>query len=88
MNGITGMKDINKKTMIKLIGTMMATILALLIYAVITAFPVMLLWNYCLVPAIPILKLITFWQALGIKILFGLLFHVTQKTEIKNGSGV
>lgn len=69
--------------MTKLIGAMMATILALLLYAVITAFPVMLLWNYCLVPAMPMLKVITFWQALGIKILFGLLVHVTQKTEIK-----
>jgi len=45
----------------KLIGAMMATILALLLYAVITAFPVMLLWNYCLVPAIPVVKIITFW---------------------------
>lgn len=61
----------------------MATILALLLYAFITAFPVMLLWNYCLVPAMPFIGLITFWQALGIKILFGLLMHVTQKTEIK-----
>jgi hypothetical protein len=69
--------------MTKFIGAMMATILALLFYAVITAFPVMLLWNYCLVPAMPFIKLITFWQALGIKILFGLLIHVTQKTEIK-----
>lgn len=69
--------------MTNLISAIMATILTVLLYAVLTAFPVMLLWNYCLVPAMPFIKVVTFWQALGIKILFGLLFHVTQKTETK-----
>lgn len=69
--------------MTNFISAVMATILTLLLYAVLTAFPVMLLWNYCLVPAMPFIKVVTFWQALGIKILFGLLFHVTQKTETK-----
>jgi hypothetical protein len=69
--------------MTKAIGTLIAALLTVLLYAVITALPIMLLWNYCLVPAIPSIKLITFWQAFGVKILFGLLFHVTQKTETK-----
>jgi hypothetical protein len=69
--------------MTKIIGTIMAALLTVLLYAVITALPIMLLWNYCLVPAIPFIKLITFWQAFGIKILFGLLFNMTQKTETK-----
>ena len=83
MNGIIGMVVIKKNIMTNFISAVMATILTLLLYAVLTAFPVMLLWNYCLVPAMPFIKVLTFWQALGIKILFGLLFHVTQKTEIK-----
>lgn len=83
MNGIIGMVGIKKNIMTNFISAVMATILTLLLYAVLTAFPVMLLWNYCLVPAMPFIKVLTFWQALGIKILFGLLFHVTQKTEIK-----
>ncbi len=70
--------------MVKIIGTFMAFILAILLYAVLTAYPVMFLWNYCLVPAVPAFKLITFWQALGIKVLFGLLIHVNHtKTENK-----
>lgn len=83
MNGIIGMVGIKKNIMTNFISAVMATILTLLLYAVLTAFPVMLLWNYCLVPAMPFIKVVTFWQALGIKILFGLLFHVTQKTETK-----
>jgi hypothetical protein len=67
--------------MTKAIGAIIAALFTVLLYAVITALPIMLLWNYCLVPATPSVKLITFWQAFGIKILFGLLFHITQKTE-------
>jgi hypothetical protein len=36
--------------------------------------PVMLLWNYCLVPAIPGIKLIGWLQAWGILFLCGCLF--------------
>jgi hypothetical protein len=48
-------------------------IMVLLILGFVLAFPIMLLWNYCLVPALPtILVEIGFWQALGIKVLIGL----------------
>ena len=51
-----------------------AVIGLLLVLAVILAFPIMWLWNFCLVPAMPtILVKIGFWQALGIKLLIGLL---------------
>lgn len=58
-------------------------ILAIALYAIITAFPVMWLWNYCLVPAIPSFKVINFWQAWGIKLLFNILIHVTHSTDNK-----
>lgn len=46
----------------------------LLVLAVVLAFPIMWLWNYCLVPAMPtVLVKIGFWQALGIKVFVGLI---------------
>lgn len=55
----------------------------LLIIAAVMAFPIMWLWNACLVPALPtILVKIGFWQALGIKFLFGLLSY--SSTSSKN----
>jgi hypothetical protein len=52
------------------------TLLGLLLFiSVIVAFPIMWMWNLCLVPAIPLLVKITFWQALGIKVLIGLLSY-------------
>ena len=42
--------------------------------AIVLAWPVQLLWNYSLVGAINGVNPITFWQALGINFLFGILF--------------
>jgi hypothetical protein len=54
----------------------------LLLIAAIFALPVMWLWNLCLVPAMPtILVKIGFWQALGIKILIGLLGYSTSSNK-------
>jgi hypothetical protein len=47
------------------------------------AYPIMLLWNYALVPALPSLSKINFLQALGIKILIGLLGY-SANNKIKN----
>ena len=56
------------------LATVGAVIGILLVIAAIFALPIMWLWNLCLVPAIPtILVKIGFWQALGIKVLIGLL---------------
>ena len=55
----------------------MAFLLALLvgvIVGVILSLPIMLLWNYCLVPAVPMLVEITWLQSCGIYILFNILF--------------
>jgi hypothetical protein len=54
----------------------------LLLIAAIFALPVMWLWNLCLVTAMPtILVKIGFWQALGIKILIGLLGYSTSSSK-------
>lgn len=63
--------------MAKFLGTILGFLFILALYAVITALPIMLLWNYCLIPAIPGIKEITFLQAFGLKILFSLLIHVS-----------
>lgn len=41
---------------------------------VLLSFPIMLLWNYCLVPAAPTLAEITWLQSWGLYILFNILF--------------
>jgi len=58
----------------KVIAALMVLVL-LVVISIIVAFPIMWLWNLCLVPAIPMLVKITFWQALGIKVLIGLLSY-------------
>jgi hypothetical protein len=63
--------------MSKFLGTILGFLFLLGLYAVITALPIMLLWNYCLIPAVPGVKAITFLQALGLKVLFSLLIHVS-----------
>ena len=61
------------------------TVLALILFvSVIVAFPIMWLWNWCLVPAMPFLAKITFWQALGIKVLIGLLTYESSSSSKKD----
>jgi hypothetical protein len=62
----------------KLAAVVMVLVVALIL-ALILAFPIMWLWNLCLVPAIPMLVKITFWQALGIKVLISLLSATSSK---------
>jgi hypothetical protein len=57
-----------------LIGLVFVGLILGLLYSVFFAFPVMWLWNW-LMPEIFGLKLITFWQSLGICFLTGLLFR-------------
>lgn len=65
----------------KFLGFLIVIVL-LLVLAVILAFPIMWLWNYCLVPALPTIVVeIGFWQALGIKVLVGLLGYSTTKEK-------
>jgi hypothetical protein len=45
------------------------------------AWPVQLLWNGCLIQAVDGLNPITFWQALGINILCGILFKNSSNSK-------
>ena len=54
---------------------LLAAIALLAVGAAILAWPVQLLWNYSLVGAVNGINPITFWQALGINILCGILFR-------------
>lgn len=45
------------------------------------AFPVQLLWNWCLVPAVEGINYIGFWQALGLMILANVLFRTSVETK-------
>lgn len=45
-----------------------------LLLALLLAWPTQLLWNSCLVPAVNPINEITFWQALGMNVLFSIWF--------------
>lgn len=55
---------------LKIIGV----IAIVIVFGLIMSYPVMLLWNYCLVPAIPAINQIEWLQAWGIMFLCALLF--------------
>lgn len=56
-------------------------ILSLLVLGIFMAWPVQLLWNGCLIQAVDGLNPITFWQALGINILCGVLFKNSSSSK-------
>lgn len=59
-------------------------IFIVIIAAVLMAFPTMWLWNGCLVPAVDGIHEIGFLQALGLNVLFSILFKSTS-TKSNNG---
>ena len=61
---------------IGLVGTILLIVLA----GIILGLPVMLLWNW-LMPVIFSLPTITFFQAIGLNILFGILFRASSSTS-------
>ena len=56
------------------LGIFVSAIALLFVACILLAWPVQLLWNGCLVGAVDGVNQITFWQALGINFLFGILF--------------
>ena len=56
-------------------------IIMLVLYGVLLAWPVQVLWNGCLIQAVDGLNPITFWQALGINILFSMLFKKSSNSK-------
>jgi hypothetical protein len=65
----------------KVITTVLMTFFALIFAAIIMAWPTQLLWNGCLVPAVDGTHEIGFWQALGINVLFSMLFKASTKVN-------
>lgn len=65
------------------LGIVVAALGILLITAILMAWPVMYLWNNDLVPAVDGVHEIGFWQALGLNVLFGILFKTTVNTNSK-----
>ena len=45
-----------------------------ILLGIVLSFPIMLLWNYCLVPAVAGISEITWIQAWGLYVLFNILF--------------
>ena len=64
----------------KLIGGMVLIGAMVAIAAVIFALPLMMLWN-ALMPDIFGLKVLTFWQALGLNMMAGILFNRSSSSK-------
>lgn len=60
-----------------------AIVIAAVVLTVVLAWPVQVLWNTSLVPAIDGINQITFWQALGINFLASILFNGSKVTQSK-----
>lgn len=63
------------------IGLFVGGLALVLFAAAFLALPVMWLWNGCLVDAVDGIHLIGFWQALGLNILFTILFKTTSSSN-------
>jgi len=61
----------------KAIGAVVVTLAVLILFSFLLSWPVMMLWNGCLVDAVSGLKEITWLQAWGINFLCGILFNKT-----------
>lgn len=59
------------------IAAYLVVILALLLLSFLLSYPLMLLWNSCLVPAVTTLKEVSWLQMWGIALLIGMLFKTT-----------
>lgn len=59
------------------LGLVLGSLLLVALAACILALPVQLLWNNCLVPAVDGIHEIGFFQALGLNILFSILFKAS-----------
>ena len=65
--------------LIVIIGTIIVSFGGILLLSFILSWPVMMLWNGCLVDAVQGIKEITWLQGWGISILCGILFNKTSK---------
>jgi hypothetical protein len=58
----------------KEVGYFFGILITLILVGVLLSYPLMLLWNICLVPAVPSIKSVTWLQMWGISMLFSCLF--------------
>ena len=58
----------------QMVYALVGIITLIVMLGLLLSFPIYLLWNYCLVGAITGINQISWWQAWGIMVLFGLLF--------------
>jgi len=58
----------------EIVGTLVLGLVTVALAALIMALPLMFLWNTCLVPVVEAINPIGFWQALGLNILFNIMF--------------
>lgn len=70
-----------KNVIVPLVGTIVVGIATLLFLSFVLAWPVMMLWNDCLVGAVDGIKEIGWLQAWGLQFLFGLLFKTAVKVD-------
>jgi hypothetical protein len=67
-------KEIKVENIFKAVGLVIVAFAFIVIFGLLLSLPVMLLWNLCLVPAIPGIMEIGWLQAWGLMILCGFLF--------------
>lgn len=65
------------------IGMFLGATAMVFVVIFVLAFPVMFLWNYCLVPAVNGVNAIGFWQALGLMLLANMLVKTTVNNKSK-----
>lgn len=65
---------------ITIVGAIVVGFAGLLLLSFLLSWPIYMLWNGCLVDAVTGVKEVTWLQAWGISVLFGLLFKSTSTT--------
>lgn len=63
------------------ISTVFGVLVLAFVFGFVLSYPVMLLWNLCLVPAITGINTITWLQAYGITLLISFLFSSTSTSK-------
>jgi len=65
----------------KIVGLVVVSFVGILVLSFVLSWPVMMLWNGCLVDAVTGVKEVTWLQAWGISILSGILFKSTSSSS-------
>ena len=69
------------KAIVVAVAAALISIATLLFLSFVLSWPVMMLWNGCLVDAVSGIKEVTWLQAWGLQFLFGILFKTTVTTK-------